>query len=657
MALAGPASAVPVAWTGAAGDNLWHTPGNWSPSGVPTSADDVTIDVAGTPTILFNATTGARSVNSLVLNENLSMSGGKLTVVATADVNANVRFNSGGEITGGTWELAGGSLSGDASLANRLSDLTLTGPAIIQGGGTWIRFKNVALSGQLTVSNNTLLAFDGDQTISNGTLLLQNGSFVGHSPAGTLTVAPTATIRGACSLFTNFLSNNCTLVNNGTIIADAAGTLDVAATTVVNNGLIQVSGGSMNLGATTSTMSGNGSFNVSAGSLTLRPSFPTAAVKNFTRTGGSVIFRGTMNNAGDTFTFNNSTGTWRFENGTIIGGTLSFADGQSLTGTASVGNRIRDLTILGNNGKTAGGGTWFQFSNVTIQDTFTVGDNTLIVFDGNQTLSGGTIVMETDISYLGTSPTGTLTIAPSATIRGRGQIGATAGGFAMNIVNQGLIHADRANADLLIQARQFANAGTIRVAPTAKVRRTTAFTGSETFVNTGTIQLDADSTLQLETVSPANFTGGTLSIDIKGQPTLASNYGKVRLTASAAAVLGGSLKINLVGGYAETCGLSFPLVGPVTNTSSQNVTGTFAALDVAPPAFGNYQVVRYTSNSAEYQILTAADFDNDGFISFEDFDAFVAAFEDGLATSDFNQDGFLTFEDFDAFVAKFEGGC
>jgi len=53
----------------------------------------------------------------------------------------------------------------------------------------------------------------------------------------------------------------------------------------------------------------------------------------------------------------------------------------------------------------------------------------------------------------------------------------------------------------------------------------------------------------------------------------------------------------------------------------------------------------------------AADFNNDGFLTFEDFDAFVAAFEAGQANSDFNGDGFLTFEDFDAYVSAFENGC
>jgi hypothetical protein len=52
-----------------------------------------------------------------------------------------------------------------------------------------------------------------------------------------------------------------------------------------------------------------------------------------------------------------------------------------------------------------------------------------------------------------------------------------------------------------------------------------------------------------------------------------------------------------------------------------------------------------------------ADFDGDGFLTFEDVDAFVSAFESGGVSADFNADGFLTFEDFDVFVGAFEAGC
>ena len=55
--------------------------------------------------------------------------------------------------------------------------------------------------------------------------------------------------------------------------------------------------------------------------------------------------------------------------------------------------------------------------------------------------------------------------------------------------------------------------------------------------------------------------------------------------------------------------------------------------------------------------VCASDFNCDGFVTFEDFDSFVSAFEGGSPSADFNADGFLTFEDFDAAVQAFETGC
>ena len=52
-----------------------------------------------------------------------------------------------------------------------------------------------------------------------------------------------------------------------------------------------------------------------------------------------------------------------------------------------------------------------------------------------------------------------------------------------------------------------------------------------------------------------------------------------------------------------------------------------------------------------------ADFNQDGFLDFFDYDAFVGAFESGGLDADFNTDGFLDFFDYDVFVGEFEAGC
>ncbi|MDX2118281.1 MAG: GC-type dockerin domain-anchored protein [Planctomycetota bacterium] len=66
---------------------------------------------------------------------------------------------------------------------------------------------------------------------------------------------------------------------------------------------------------------------------------------------------------------------------------------------------------------------------------------------------------------------------------------------------------------------------------------------------------------------------------------------------------------------------------------------------------------RVSDGFAIWGCRCVADADADGMITFEDFDAFVAAFERGDASADLNADGFITMEDFDAFVGVFETGC
>lgn len=67
------------------------------------------------------------------------------------------------------------------------------------------------------------------------------------------------------------------------------------------------------------------------------------------------------------------------------------------------------------------------------------------------------------------------------------------------------------------------------------------------------------------------------------------------------------------------------------------------------------QVGDYASYVTNFGCL--ADFDKSGFVDFEDFAAFVQAFEDGLDEADYDGSGFVDIEDFTSFVVDFESGC
>lgn len=99
------------------------------------------------------------------------------------------------------------------------------------------------------------------------------------------------------------------------------------------------------------------------------------------------------------------------------------------------------------------------------------------------------------------------------------------------------------------------------------------------------------------------------------------------------------------------------------NAATVTISGMADAPEDYPfsAAVGLRCVVSNACESATSDILVTtvcpADFDCNGFVTGEDFDAFVAAFELGDAAADYNLDGFVTGEDFDAFVAAFELGC
>jgi aminopeptidase N len=72
---------------------------------------------------------------------------------------------------------------------------------------------------------------------------------------------------------------------------------------------------------------------------------------------------------------------------------------------------------------------------------------------------------------------------------------------------------------------------------------------------------------------------------------------------------------------------------------------------------GNGEPLGNASFSFTVENSCDADFNNDGFVDFFDYDAFVLAYETGTPDADINADGFIDFFDYDDFVALYEAGC
>ena len=368
-----------LVWTGAAGDNLWHTAGNWlnvdyGVVGIPNGLDDVTIDVPGSPTILFNSESGEREVRSLVLRENLTLSGGSLTIRQTAHVQSALLSLSGGDIHGGTWNFAsGGSISltpagGTLNNSALNTELELGESATVLVSGT-TTFTAARLTG-----GGANLRFAGGYTLSapvtaegpgEGTRTVQ----LVTSSLNAVTVAPSGSIRLLADTGGDLIIAPITggLVNNGHISMEAAGrALTLNPNSFTNNGTLSVSGGALNVtgtnwsnaGAITATAStvtfagswssATGTLSVSASTLNLGGNFTTAGLNlaGFARAGGTVNLTGTLSNAANTLTLNSSTGSWNLIGGAINGGEISFANGATLLTTSS-GGTLRDLTVNG----------------------------------------------------------------------------------------------------------------------------------------------------------------------------------------------------------------------------------------------------------------------------------------------------------------------
>ncbi len=106
-------------------------------------------------------------------------------------------------------------------------------------------------------------------------------------------------------------------------------------------------------------------------------------------------------------------------------------------------------------------------------------------------------------------------------------------------------------------------------------------------------------------------------------------------------------------------GNGFRSIKALLQADEINLTG-WTLVDALGISDNGRTVVGYGTNpsgNTEAWVATigcSSDFDRDGFVTGDDFDAYVTAFELGNIASDFDGDGFVTG---DAFVAAFEGGC
>jgi len=231
------APAATIQWTNTLGGN-WNVALNWSPNVTPASADIAVITNDGTYTINLNVTP---TISGLILGgtsgkQTLATTPGGLTVNGSATVGPNGQFNYS---------------SGTLTVTNGLS---------LQGAMLWSNGQLPATTALTVASNGTLtVAGSGSRqmfgAITNwGTITNANffGSGVLHNlPSGLIILSQQGGFSGSL------------LVNDGTVRkVSPGGTATLAATTFINNGVMDAQAGTIRMQAVTMN---NGSSYTGAG--------------------------------------------------------------------------------------------------------------------------------------------------------------------------------------------------------------------------------------------------------------------------------------------------------------------------------------------------------------------------------------------------------
>jgi hypothetical protein len=162
-------SAATVTWSGAGGDELWSNPANWSGGALPTSLDDVVIDVPGEVTVRMNVPSA--TVRSLQCVESFRIEAGSFEVTEGMSVidgafsmTANQQLAVSGTNTTFTVNGAVTNVLGYISAINGgVIDLPTARELHPVSGGTWLNLRASGSGSAINLTNltNIIINFYG----------------------------------------------------------------------------------------------------------------------------------------------------------------------------------------------------------------------------------------------------------------------------------------------------------------------------------------------------------------------------------------------------------------------------------------------------------------------------------------------------------------
>jgi hypothetical protein len=532
----------------------------------------------------------------------LNLGGGTLDVKPNTNL-GNVEIS--GTIEDGFIKPDGGTLSYSNAT---LDDITYLGTLDLSAASTNVYVENgltvdTATGGTPGAINltgdNTSLIFETSQTLDNVAITFGSTtgyySFLDTQSGAVLTLGSHAVLSTGVGIG---YFNGGTIVNEGQINAGGAEFYERAASftnagtittsngdsfnvdegdTFINTGLINIGAGTTFNLSNPGSFSNTGTFNIAAGGTLILGGTLTLAQYNVltTSSSGLVDFTGTLNLGGGTLDVKPNTNLGNVEiSGTIEDGFIK-PDGGTLTYSNAT---LDDITYLGTLDLSAASTNVYVENGLTV-DTATggtpgainlTGDNTSLIFQTSQTLDNVAITFGSTTGYysfLDTQNGAVLTLGSHVVLSTGAGLGYFNGG---TIVSDGQINVSA--AQFQEYASSFTNAGTLTTSGTDDF--TIGY--SDTFINTGLINIGAGTTFQLNNPNPSTFSN-TGTIDIAAGGTL-QIYGSLTVAQlgtiidAPSAVLNETGTLDLAGGVLDINPAT--LVGEVLLSNGTLANGT-----------------------------------------------------------------------------------
>ena len=602
----------------------WNTGGNWSPSGVPLSGDDViipsdravTVDVAAVcATLSFSATANSASSVTISGSNSLTVTGAITYVDPTGG-------NGDQTIAVGTGTLTCGSLA-FANTSGGTEDNNLTvSTGIVNVNG------NITFNG---ASNENSFAFSGAATLNITGTITGSGTF-------TVDIAnATVNFNGGAQNIPALTFRNVTM--SGTGDKTAVGNFNVNGILTINSGRV-LNMSTFTLGGTPTSTSGTGTLQTASTSATPLPSGVTwTSTVQYNSAAGQTIVAGTyvdLNGTGGNRTLINggtinvsgvfTTGAGTY---TVTGNTMSFT-GATQNVPALTYN---SLTIAGTGDKTATG-------TVNVNGVLTINSGRILsmgtnLLGGNPSSTSGTGTLQTQNTANPAIPTGE-TWAPVVEFNGATQTveaGTYAGGIIISGSSDKTGEAITVNGIITINSGRILNmgsntmggnpttisgTGTIQTASTAgtpipsgetwtgtlQYNSASAQTivagtyvdlngtgGNRTLINGGTINVSGVFTTGAGTYT---VTGNTMSFTGATQNVPALTYNSLTIAGTGDKTATGTVNVNgvLTINSGRILSMGTNLLGG--NPSSTSGTGTLQTQNTANPAIPTGETWAFT---------------------------------------------------------------